>query len=127
MLLPVVGAWVEVAEAPEAARRGVVCSSRPATTGAVPVAADERFSDIVININLMAVAGRLPRQVEMSLGAEAARQLAESDAIPVLKGSTDQMCERLEWLRATFGISYVLVADQLMDALAPVVSRLAGR
>jgi len=53
------------------------------------------------------------------------RQLAESDAIPVLKGTTEQMCDRLEWLRQQFGISYILVGDQLMDALAPVVARLA--
>jgi hypothetical protein len=75
----------------------------------------------------MAVAGQLPRQVEMSMGAEGARQLAESDAIPVLKGSTEQMCDRLEWLRERFAISYILVADQLMDALAPVVARLTGK
>jgi hypothetical protein len=66
-------------------------------------------------------------EVEMSLGAERARQIAESDAIPVLRGSTAQMCDRLEWLRQQFGISYILVSDQLMDALAPVISRLAGR
>jgi probable F420-dependent oxidoreductase len=90
-------------------------------------AAGERFADIAININLMGVAGQVPRQVEMSIGAEATRQLAESDAIPVLKGTTEQMCDRLEWLRERFGISYILVGDQLMDALAPVVSRLAGK
>jgi hypothetical protein len=74
----------------------------------------------------MAVAGRLPRQVEMSLGADRARELAESDTIAVLKGTTEQMCDRLEWLRERFGINYILVADQLMDALTPVVARLQG-
>jgi probable F420-dependent oxidoreductase len=95
--------------------------------GWIREAAGDRFSDLAININLMAVAGQVPRQVEMSLGADAARQLAESDAIPVLKGTTEQMRDRMEWLRQQFGISYILVDDQLMDALAPVVSRLAGR
>jgi probable F420-dependent oxidoreductase len=90
-------------------------------------AAGDRFSAIAININLMAVAGRMPRQVEMSLGSDGARQLSESDAIPVLKGTTEEMCDRLEWLRERFGISYILVADQLMEVLAPVVARLAGR
>jgi probable F420-dependent oxidoreductase len=90
-------------------------------------AAGERFSEIAININLMAVGGQVPRQIQMSRGAPAAQQLAESDAIPVLKGTTDQMCDRLEWLREKFAINYVMVADQLMDALAPVVSRLANR
>jgi alkanesulfonate monooxygenase SsuD/methylene tetrahydromethanopterin reductase-like flavin-dependent oxidoreductase (luciferase family) len=89
-------------------------------------AAGDRFSQIAININLMAVAGQVPRQIQMSLGADAAQQLADSNAIPVLKGSTDQMCDRLEWLREKFAISYLMVGDYLMDALAPVVSRLAG-
>ena len=74
----------------------------------------------------MAVASRVPRYIEMAGGADAARQLAESDAIPVLKGTLEQMCDRLEWLRDKFSISYLLVSDELMDALAPVVTRLAG-
>jgi probable F420-dependent oxidoreductase len=90
-------------------------------------AAGDRFSQIAININLMAVGGQVPRQIQMSRGADAAQQLAESDAIPVLRGTTDQMCDRMEWLREKFAISYVMVADQLMEALAPVVSRLAGK
>jgi probable F420-dependent oxidoreductase len=88
--------------------------------------AGDRFAHLAININLMAVGGQVPRQIQMSRGAEAAQQLAESDAIPVLKGTTQQMCDRLEWLREKFAINYVVVADQLMDALAPMVSRLAG-
>jgi hypothetical protein len=35
------------------------------------------------------------------------------------------MCDRLAWLREKFAINYVVVGDELMDALAPVVSRLA--
>jgi probable F420-dependent oxidoreductase len=95
--------------------------------GWIQDAAGERFANLDININLMAVAGRLPMQVERSMGADGARQLAESDAIPVLKGSTQEMCDRLMWLRERFHINYILVADQLMDALAPVVGQLAGR
>jgi probable F420-dependent oxidoreductase len=86
-------------------------------------AAGDRFSQLEININLMAVGGQVPRHIQMSRGAEYAQQLAESDAIPVLKGSIDQMCDRLEWLRDKFAISYIMVSDQLMDALAPVVAR----
>jgi alkanesulfonate monooxygenase SsuD/methylene tetrahydromethanopterin reductase-like flavin-dependent oxidoreductase (luciferase family) len=93
--------------------------------GWIRAAAGERFSQLEININLMAVAGQVPRQVAMTRGEDFARQVAESDAIPVLKGTVDQMCARLEWLRDTFSINYILVADQMMDALAPVVARLA--
>ena len=89
--------------------------------------AGDRYSSIAININLMAVAGRLPRQVEAGLGPAGAKQLVESDAIAVLKGSIDEMCERLEWLRERLSISYILVADQIMDALEPIVARMAGR
>jgi probable F420-dependent oxidoreductase len=89
--------------------------------------AGDRFDHIQININLMAVGGQVPRHIQMSRGAEYAQHLAESDAIPVLTGTTDQMCDRLEWLREKFAINYIMVGDELMEALAPVVSRLAGK
>jgi hypothetical protein len=44
-----------------------------------------------------------------------------------ITGTTDEMCETLLRRRDTLGISYVMVGDELMDALAPVVERLAGR
>ncbi|HLG69279.1 MAG TPA: TIGR03621 family F420-dependent LLM class oxidoreductase [Chloroflexota bacterium] len=94
--------------------------------GWIRAAAGDRFAHIAINVNLMAVAGQVPSYIRMSAGAEAARQLAESEAIPVLKGSIEEMCERLQWLRDRFAISYLMVGDELMDALAPVVERLAG-
>ncbi len=62
----------------------------------------------------------------MNLGSAAA-DLAASDAIPVLKGSVDQMCSRLVWLRERFGISYIAVGDELLDLLSPVVRQMAGR
>jgi probable F420-dependent oxidoreductase len=89
-------------------------------------AAGERFGTLEINLNLMAVAGQVPRYLAMTLGA-AAEQLARSDAIPVLKGTTDDMCEQLIARRENFAISYVVVGEELMAALAPVVARLAGK
>jgi probable F420-dependent oxidoreductase len=89
-------------------------------------AAGERFPDIELNLNLMAVAGKLPRHLQMSLGEGAAR-LAASDAVPVLNGSLDQMCDRLESLRERLGISYIMVGDELLDEFAPVVERMSGR
>ncbi|HEU0168382.1 MAG TPA: TIGR03621 family F420-dependent LLM class oxidoreductase, partial [Chloroflexota bacterium] len=82
-------------------------------------AAGPRFDAIELNINLMAVAGQTPRHIQMTMG-EGAAQLAESDAIPVLKGSVDAMCERLAELRERFGLSYFMVGDEMMDALASV-------
>jgi probable F420-dependent oxidoreductase len=88
-------------------------------------AAGERFDALELNMNLMAVAGVMPTYLTMTLGP-AALELARSDAIAVLKGTTDDMCGQLVARRERFGITYVVVGEQLMDALAPVVARLTG-
>lgn len=93
--------------------------------GWLRAAAGERFSELEINLNLMAVGGQTPRWVGAGLG-DGAAQFAQSEAISVLKGTTEQMCQRLRELRATLGITYFMVSDELMDALAPVVAQLAG-
>jgi len=89
-------------------------------------AAGERFGQLEININLMMVGERMPRWIAAQFGADAG-QLARSGAVPVLTGTTDAMCDTLQRRRETLGISYIVVSDELMDALAPVVERLAGR
>lgn len=45
----------------------------------------------------------------------------------VLAGSVEAIVDALEARRARYGISYVTVFEQFIDALAPVVSRLSGR
>jgi probable F420-dependent oxidoreductase len=45
----------------------------------------------------------------------------------LLIGTVDQMVADLEARRARWGISYVMTHETFMDALAPVVARLAGR
>ncbi len=89
-------------------------------------AAGERFEHLEININLMMVGERMPRWIAAQFGADAG-QLARSGAVPVLTGTTDAMCDTLERRRETLGISYIVVSDEMMEALAPVVARLAGR
>jgi probable F420-dependent oxidoreductase len=89
-------------------------------------AAGARFAQLEINLNLMMVGEQIPRWIAAQFGPDAG-QLARSGAIPVLVGTTDAMCDTLERRRETLGISYIMVADELMDALAPVVERLAGR
>jgi hypothetical protein len=37
------------------------------------------------------------------------------------------MCATLVRRRETLGISYIMVSDELMEALAPVIERLAGQ
>ena len=45
----------------------------------------------------------------------------------VLSGSVDAIVDTLEARRARYGISYVTIFEQFVDAFAPVVRRLAGR
>jgi len=89
-------------------------------------AAGERFEQLELNVNLMAVGDQVPSQLRMRMGVTA-EDLARMGAFPALVGTTDQMCERLLRWRESLGISYVMVADELMEGLAPVVERLTGR
>ena len=94
--------------------------------GRLRAAAPERFDGLELNLNLMAVGDRVPRFVAAQLGLTA-DALARSGAVTALASSTDEMCDTLRRRRKSLGISYILVADELMDALAPVVARLAGQ
>ena len=89
-------------------------------------AAGERFGQLELNVNLMAVGDQVPRFVSSQLGLSA-EALARKGAVSALTGTTDAQCEQLLERRRMLGISYVLVSDELMEALAPVVERLAGR
>jgi len=88
-------------------------------------AAGERFEQLELNVNLMAVGDQVPSQLRMRMGVTA-EDLARMGAFLALVGTTDQMCERLLRWRESLGISYVMVADELMEGLAPVVERLTG-
>ena len=56
-----------------------------------------------------------------------AEQLAWAGSPFVVAGTPDEMCAQLVARRERLGISYVMVPDDLMEAFAPVVARLAGR
>lgn len=45
----------------------------------------------------------------------------------LLLGSEDQICEQLLTRRERFGLSYITLFEQSMEAMAPVVARLAGK
>jgi probable F420-dependent oxidoreductase len=94
--------------------------------GWIREAARDRFSQIELNINLMAVAGQVPRWMAARLGLTA-QDLAERGAVSALNGTTEQMCEQLIERRTRLGLSYALVSDEFMELFAPVVERLAGR
>jgi probable F420-dependent oxidoreductase len=89
--------------------------------------AGERFAELEINVNLMAVGGRIPRYLSASMDPAAVAAFAQSNAVAVLKGETSRMCDRLLELRERLGISYFMVGEELMESLAPVVTRMAGQ
>jgi probable F420-dependent oxidoreductase len=89
-------------------------------------AAGDRFEHIELNMNMMAVGQQIARYVGSQLGLDA-QSLGRLGAASALVGSTDEMCDTLERRREALGISYIVVSDELMEELAPVVERLAGR
>jgi probable F420-dependent oxidoreductase len=89
-------------------------------------AAGSRFDQLELNLNLMAVGQQVPRYIASQMGLTA-ESLARSGALAALTGTTDEMVETLQRRREKLGISYLVVGDELMEGLAPVVERLAGR
>lgn len=89
-------------------------------------AAGVRFDQLELNANLAAVGDSahpwMMRQYNLTLD-----QLREIGSPSILLGTTEQMCEQLLQRRERLGISYWNVSADMMDAMAPVVERLAGR
>jgi probable F420-dependent oxidoreductase len=94
--------------------------------GWIREAAGSRFDQIELNLNLMAVGPQVPRWIASQMGLTA-ESLARAGATAALTGTVDEMVEGLQRRREKFGISYIAVGDEMMDGLAPVVERLAGR
>ena len=89
-------------------------------------AAGERFDRLELSVQLMAVGREMHPEMLARFGLDPAR-LAQSTSPFFLPGTPDQMCERLLARRGRLGISYVTAPEVFMEALAPVVERLAGR
>lgn len=94
--------------------------------GWIREAAGPRFDHVELNLNLMAVGQQVPHYIEYQMGLTA-ESLARAGAVAALTGTTDEMVETLQRRCESLGISYIVVSDELMEALAPVVERLAGR
>ena len=43
-----------------------------------------------------------------------------------LLGTIDEMCDTLVERRERWGVSYIVIGDDIFEAFAPVVARLAG-
>lgn len=90
-------------------------------TAGLHAVAGERL--VEVNVNLMAVGDAVPSYLAGRIDVSA---LAATGAISVVTGSPEQIADQLRHRRDRFGINYVAVADELMDAFAPVVKLLAG-
>jgi len=94
--------------------------------GWIREAAGSRFDQLELNLNLMAVGQQVPRWIASQMGLTAER-LAQAGAVSALTGAVNEMVDTLQRRRESLGISYIAVGDELMEGLAPVVERLAGR
>jgi probable F420-dependent oxidoreductase len=95
----------------------------------IKAAAGARFAalelnTLVFNVTVTDIRQRIAEEVAAHWGCTAEQLL---DTIHFLIGSVDHITEQLQMWRERFGISYIVVpgAEQ-MDALAPVIARLAG-
>ena len=89
-------------------------------------AAGDRFEQLELNMNMLAVADQVPAWLPARPGFDIA-QLARSGSLAVLMGTTDEMCNQLLERREALGISYVTISEGDKEVFAPVVERLAGR
>jgi probable F420-dependent oxidoreductase len=89
-------------------------------------AAGRRFDQLELNVNLAAVGDQIHPWMAKQFGVTL-EQLQEIGSPSVLLGTTDEMCQQLERRRARLGISYITCSAEMMDAMAPVVARLAGQ
>ncbi len=91
-------------------------------------AAGDRFDELEINTLLFGVVVTDYRQRAAEDLARAFGLTSEQvlDSIHFLVGTVEQIVEDIQMWRERFGISYVTVIQRYMDALAPVVARLAG-
>lgn len=87
--------------------------------------AEERFDQLELSLNLVAVGEHMPQWLTRS-GLDVS-QLMASRSPAALMGTPDQMCEQLLERRKALGISYITVSAELIETFAPVVDQLAGR
>lgn len=131
-------------------RRGLALAAREADIVALGVRPDEgetalaervgwvrreagdRFAGLELSINLVAVVGdkgvdeRARRRVQAIFGLDI-EDLVRGGSPFVIAGTVDDMRTQLMGLRERLGVSYVTLASDLGNALAPVVESLAGR
>jgi probable F420-dependent oxidoreductase len=96
--------------------------------GWVRDAAGARFDDLELNCLLFACIPTDDRAgtAEMMAGLFGSTPEQMLEVPHALMGTVDEMCEDLEARRDRWGFSYVVVQHDAIDALAPVIARMAG-
>ena len=96
--------------------------------GWVREAAGDRFDDLELNCLMVACIPSDDRAgtAEMMSGLFGISPEEMLDVPHALMGTVDQMCADLEVRRDRWGFSYIVAQHDALDALAPVVARLAG-
>jgi len=94
----------------------------------VKAAAGDRYDDIEINLlNYACIVTDNREQVANDFAPLFGISPEDLLEFPhALVGSVDQICESIERNRARFDASYIVVQRDAMEAMAPVVARLAG-
>jgi probable F420-dependent oxidoreductase len=90
--------------------------------------AGSRFDEVELQIRYFVAAitddaRALADALAPTFGIDPSEALASGT---VLVGTVDEVCDTLVARRETWGVSYVVVGDEQIDAFAPVVARLAG-
>jgi probable F420-dependent oxidoreductase len=87
--------------------------------------AGERFDSLELSVNLIAAGQQMVAFIQQfGLDLE---QMKKSGTPVALIGSVDEMCDQLLARRDQFGVSYISIADELMESFAPVVARMANQ
>ena len=111
---------------------GVKSGSAEATAekiGWIRSAAGARFPELELEIGayftfVQPGAEKIAAGMGQALGLTQAEMLRHPHG---LFGSVDAVCDELQRRRESYGISYVSVGDNAIDAFAPVVARLSGK
>jgi probable F420-dependent oxidoreductase len=100
----------------------------PRQLGFVRDAAGERFTEI--DVELMATYVEVTDDVDGALGRVAERFGVEPSRLRdhplVLVGSVEAIADQIERRRADHGVNYATVPHHFLEAMAPVIERLAG-
>ncbi|MFI6300352.1 LLM class flavin-dependent oxidoreductase [Amycolatopsis thailandensis] len=87
--------------------------------------AGDRFGDIELGLNLLAIGAEPTPWMRQALGVDAPN-LAAAGAVTVLPGDPAEAADVLRSRRETLGVSYVKINAAALDAFAPVVAELRG-